>query len=126
MYIFEYRRLRVVGRSRSRGAKRGGRRDLRAGLWLLLELGVSGRVYALISYTFAFALMVVVAVPDWTAGLSLLERTTRLAQGGYGALASIFSILAAGVAYVLLTRATVRHVQKTKPVRESLRVSVDA
>jgi len=35
-------------------------------------------------------------------------------------------ILAGGVAYVLLTRATVRHVQKTKPVRESLRVSVDA
>jgi hypothetical protein len=27
---------------------------------------------------------------------------------------------------VLLTRAAVRHVQKTKPVRESLRVSVDA
>lgn len=60
MYIFEYRRLRVVGRSRSSGAKRGGRRDLRAGLWLLL------------------------------------------------------------------TRAAVRHVQKTKPVRGSLRVSVDA
>lgn len=60
MYIFEYRRLRLVGRSRSSGAKRGGRRDLRAGLWLLL------------------------------------------------------------------TRAAVRHVQKTKPVRGSLRVSVDA
>jgi hypothetical protein len=38
-----------------------------------------------------------------------------------------FLILAGGgVAYVLLTRATVRHVQKTKPVREPLRVSVDA
>ena len=58
--MFEYRRLRVVGRSRSSGAKRGGRRDLRAGLWLLLK------------------------------------------------------------------RASVRHVQKTKPVRGSLRVSVDA
>jgi hypothetical protein len=60
MYIFEYRRLRLVGRSRSSGAKRGGRRDLRAGLWLHL------------------------------------------------------------------TRAAVRHVQTTKPVRGSLRVSVDA
>ena len=97
MYIFEYRRLRVVGRSRSSGAKGGGRRDLRAGLWLLL--------------------MVVVAV---------LERTTRLARSGYGALASNFSILAGGVAFVLLRRAAVRHVQKTKPVRGSLRVSVDA
>ncbi len=35
-------------------------------------------------------------------------------------------ILAGGVAFVLLTRATVRHVRKTKPVRGSLRVSVDA
>jgi hypothetical protein len=41
MYIFEYLRLRVVGRSGSSGAKRGGRRDLRAGLWLLLEFVVS-------------------------------------------------------------------------------------
>ena len=61
MYMFEYRRLRVVGRSRSSGAKRGGRRDLRAGLWLLLEFVVGGRTYALISYTLAFALMVTVA-----------------------------------------------------------------
>ena len=61
MYIFEYRRLRVVGRSGSSGAKRGGRRDLRAGLWLLLEFVVGGRAYARISYGFAFALMVVVA-----------------------------------------------------------------
>jgi hypothetical protein len=106
MYIFEYRRLRVVGRSRSSGARRGGRRDLRAGLWLLL--------------------MVVVAVLEWTPEVDLLERTTRLVQGGYGALTSIFSILAGGVAFVLLTRAAVRHVQKTKPVRGSLRVSVDA
>jgi hypothetical protein len=126
MYIFEYRRLRVVGRSRSSGAKRGGRRDLRAGLWLLLEFVVGGRAYALISYGFAFALMVVVAVLEWTAEVDLVERTTRLVQGGYGALASNFSILAGGVAFVLLTRATVRHVQKTKPVQESLRVSVDA
>ena len=60
MYIFEYRRLRVVGRSRSSGSNGGGRWGLGTGLWLLL------------------------------------------------------------------TRVTVRHVQKTKPVRESLRVSVDA
>jgi hypothetical protein len=124
MYIFEYRRLRLVGRSRSSGAKRGGRRDLRTGLRLLLEFVVGGRAYAPISY--GFALMVVVAVLEWTAEVDLVERTTRLAQGGYGALASIFSILAGGVAFVLLTRAAVRHVQKTKPVRGSLRVSVDA
>jgi hypothetical protein len=125
MYIFEYRRLRV-GRSRSSGAKRGGWRDLRAGLWLLLEFVVGGRAYAPVSYGFAFALMVVVAVLEWTAEVGLVERTTRLARSGYGALASIFSILAGGVAFVLLTRAAVRHFQKTKPVRGSLCVSVDA
>jgi hypothetical protein len=126
MYIFEYRRLRLVGRSRSSGAKRGGRRDLRAGLWLLLEFGVGGRAYAPISHGFAYALMVVVAVLEWTAEVGLVERTTRLAWSGYGALASIFSILAGGEAFVLLRRAAVRHVQKTNPVGESLRVSVDA
>lgn len=86
---------------------------LGAGLWLLLEFGVSGRAYALISYTFALTLMVVVAVLQWTAGLSLVERTTQLAQSGYGALSSIFSILAGGAAFVLLTRATIRHIRKT-------------
>lgn len=55
-----------------------------------------------------------------------LRVVGRLARSGYGALASIFSILAGGVAFVLLTRAAVRHVQKTKPVREFLCVSVDA
>jgi len=126
MYILEYRRSKLVGRSRISGARRGGWRDLRAGLWLLLEFVVGGRAYALISYGFAFALMVVVAVLEWTAEVGLFERTTRLARSGYGALAYIFSILAGGVAFVLLTRAAVRHVQKSKPVRESFRVSVDA
>ena len=58
MYIFEYRRLRVVGRSGSSGARRGGRRDLRAGLWLLLEFVVGGRAYVPISYGFAFRVSV--------------------------------------------------------------------
>ena len=126
MYIFEYRRLRVVGRSGSSGAKRGGRRDLRAGLWLLLEFVVGGRAYAPISYGFAFALMVVGAVLEWTAEVDLVERTTRLARSGYGALASIFSILAGGVAFVLLARTAVRRIQKDKLGREPLRAGVDA
>jgi hypothetical protein len=86
---------------------------LGAGLWLLLEFGVSGRAYALISYTFALTLMAVVAVLEWTAGLSLVARTVQLAQGGYGAPSSIFSILAGGAAFVLLARASVRHIRKT-------------
>jgi hypothetical protein len=56
--MFEYRCLRVVGRSRSSGARRGGRRELRAGLWLLLEFVVGGRAHAPISYGFAFRVSV--------------------------------------------------------------------
>jgi hypothetical protein len=99
---------------------------LGAGLWLLLELGVGGRAHALISYTFALALMVVVLILDWTAEVGLVARTAQLAQGGYGALSSIFSLLAGGAAFVLLARATVRRIQKNKPARELLRASVGA
>ncbi len=99
---------------------------LGAGLWLLLQFGVGGRAYALISYAFAIALMVVVVVLEWTIDLGLVERTAQLAQGSYGAPSSVFSILAGGAAFVLLTLATVRHIQNKTPVREPLRVGVGA
>ena len=97
-----------------------------AGLWLLLGFGVDSRTHALASYAFAIALMVAVLVLEWTADLSLVERSSQLAQGGYGAPTSVFSILAGGAAFALLARTSVRHVQKHKPVRGPLRVSVDA
>jgi hypothetical protein len=99
---------------------------LGAGLWLLMEFGVSDRAYAFISYTFALTLMVVVIVLDWRADFGLVERTTQLVQSGYGVLSSILSIVAGGAAFVLLTWATVRRVQKDKSVREPLGMRVDA
>ena len=87
---------------------------------------MGGAAYTLISYAFAIALMVVVLVLDWTAEVELVAKTAQLAQGGYGALSSVFSILAGGAAFLLLARATVRHVQNDEPVQEPLRPSVGA
>jgi hypothetical protein len=99
---------------------------LGAGLLLFLGFGVDGRTHALASYAFAIALMVVVLVFDWTAESSLVERMAQLALGGYGVPTSIFSILAGGVAFVLLARATASHVRKRRLLRGVLRANVDA
>jgi hypothetical protein len=99
---------------------------LGAGLLLLLGFGVDVRAHAIASYAFAIALMVAVLVLDWTAEMSLVERTAQLARGGYGTPTSIFSILAGGAAFVLLARATARHVRKRRPLRGVLRANVDA
>ncbi len=84
---------------------------LGSGICLLFELGVSGRVYALISFTFAASLMVILALLEWTLELSLVGRTAELAQG-YGALPAILSILAGGAAFALLARVTVRRLER--------------
>jgi hypothetical protein len=57
---------------------------------------------------------------------SRVGRSDELAQSGYGAPSSVFSILAGIAVFVLLTRAGVRHIQKNKPVLGPHRVSVDA
>ena len=85
---------------------------LGSGLCLLLEFSVSGKVYALISYGFAIPLMVVVALLEWTVDLSLVGRMAQLAQSSYGALPAIFSILAGGATFLLLSRMTVRRLGK--------------
>ncbi len=84
---------------------------LASGLCLLLELTVSGRVYTLIYFGFAAALMAVLALLEWTIDLGLVGRTAELAQG-YGSLPAIFSILAGGVAFALLARITTRRLEK--------------
>jgi hypothetical protein len=81
---------------------------LASGLWLILELTVSGKVYTLISIGFGASLMAGVALLEWILDLSLVERTAQLAQEGYGALLAIFSVLAGGAAFALLFRAAVR------------------
>jgi hypothetical protein len=83
---------------------------LASGLCLLLRLTVNGRAYALISFGFAAALMVVLAALEWTLDLSLVGRTAGLAQSSHGALPAGFSILAGAPTLALLARTTVRRV----------------
>ncbi len=84
---------------------------LGSGLCLLLELTVNGKVYTLISFGFTASLMVVLALLEWTVNLSLLGRTVQLAQS-YGSLPAIFSILAGGAAFALLSRIAVHRIEK--------------
>lgn len=83
---------------------------LGSGLCLLLELGVSGRTYALVSFGFAASLMVILALLEWTLDLSLVGRTAELARS-YGALPAVFSILAGTAAFAFLSRLTVRRLE---------------
>ena len=84
---------------------------LASGLWLILELSVSGRVYTLISFGLAASLMVVLALLEWAVDLSLVGRATELARS-YWALPAVFSILAGAAAFAILSRLTVRRLQK--------------
>lgn len=84
---------------------------LGSGLCLLCELTVSGRVYTLIYFGFAASLMVVLALLEWTVDLSLVRRTAQLAQS-YEALPAVLSILAGAAAFAVLSRVTVRRLQK--------------
>jgi hypothetical protein len=56
--------------------------------------------------------MVVLALLEWTLDLSLVTRTAELAQSSYGALPAIFSVLAGAAAFALLSRITIRRLQK--------------
>jgi hypothetical protein len=85
---------------------------LASGLCLLCELTVNGGVYARIYFGFAAALMVELALLEWTLDLRLVGRTAELAQSGYGALLAAFSVLAGGAAFAVLYRVTVRRLRK--------------
>jgi hypothetical protein len=83
-----------------------------SGLCLHFELTVNRRGYALIFFGFAASLMAVLALLEWTLDLSLVGRTAELAHSGYGALPAIISILAGGATFALLSRITVRRIEK--------------
>jgi hypothetical protein len=85
---------------------------LASGLCHLCELTVGGRAYARIYFGFAAALMVELALLEWTLDLRLVGRTAELAQGGYGALLAAFLVLAGGAAFAVLARVTVRRLRK--------------
>src|SRR5215203_2185087 len=85
---------------------------LGSGISLFFEFGVSVRVYALISYAFALPLMIVVVLLELTQYMGLVVRVARMAQSGHGALLAGFSILIGGAAFLLLSSATVRRLQR--------------
>lgn len=84
---------------------------LGAGLYLLLELTVSGRTFVLTYLGLAAALAAVLAILGWTVNLSLVRETAGLARS-YGALPAVFSFVTGAAAFALLARATVRRVER--------------
>ena len=88
---------------------------LGSGLCLYFEFGVSGRMYALISYGFALTLMIVVAYIELTKYAGLVVEMAQLVQSGYGSLLIYFSILGGGASFLLLSIATVNRLQNRDP-----------
>ncbi len=84
---------------------------LASGLWLLLELTVSDRVYARIYLGLTASLMAVLALLEWTLELGLVGRTVELARN-YGPLPAILSILAGAAAFALLAWLTVHRIHE--------------
>lgn len=85
---------------------------LGSGISLFFEFGVSGRTYVLISYCFAVPLIIVVVLLESTEYMGLVGRMARMAQSGHGALLAGLSILMGGAAFLLLSSATVRRLQR--------------
>jgi hypothetical protein len=90
---------------------------LGSGLCLFFEFGVSGRVYAIVSYCFAISLLIAVALLELTRYAGLVGRIAWLVQGSHGALLINFSILTGAAAFVLLSIATVHRLQNGDPPR---------
>lgn len=84
---------------------------LGAGITLFFEFGASGRSYAFISYGFAFPLVILVVLLETTRYAGLVGRVAWVAQGGQGTLLAVLSILIGGVAFLLLSGATVRRLR---------------
>jgi hypothetical protein len=85
---------------------------LGSGLSLFFEFGVSVRAYTLISYCFALPLMIVVVLLELTEYTGLVVRVARMAQSSHGVLLAGLSILFGGAAFLLLSSATIRRLQR--------------
>lgn len=81
-----------------------------AGLTLLMELGLRGRTYSLISLGMIAAIPVMVGLLEWLVELRLVERTALLARDYGAAPAAVSLVLGAGL-FVLLAGATVRRIE---------------
>jgi len=85
---------------------------LGSGISLFFEFGVSVRAYTLISYCFALPLMIVVVLLELTEYTGLVVRVARMAQSSHGVLLAGLSILFGGAAFLLLSSATIRRLQR--------------
>jgi hypothetical protein len=82
-----------------------------SGLLLLLELTVEGKARARISIGGAAAVVLVLAILEWTVDLRLVGSTAELAQV-FGALPAVLSIVAGSASFVLLAWATAGRLEK--------------
>jgi hypothetical protein len=84
---------------------------LASGLLLLLELTVEGKARALICVGGAAAVLLVLALLEWTVDLRLAESTVELAQA-HGALPAALSIVAGSAAFAFLVWVTAGRLDK--------------
>lgn len=90
---------------------------LASGLYLLLGFTTNGEAHAPISIGSVLALVVVVALLEWTTDLGLVGGTVELVRA-YGAIPAVFSVLVGVMAFALLARATVLRIQRREVFEE--------
>ncbi len=81
-----------------------------AGLTLLCELAVSGKVYVWFSVAFIAGLIAVLALLEWSVRLGLVERSASLTLE-FGPLAAITSLLTGGAALALFARTATKRIE---------------
>ncbi|QYJ15857.1 hypothetical protein Rxycam_01685 [Rubrobacter xylanophilus DSM 9941] len=82
-----------------------------AGLTLLMELGLNGKTYTMVTFAMVVPILVIVAILEFTVQLRLVERTIALA-GDYGPLPAIVSLVAGAGLFALLARLTARRIER--------------
>ncbi|AHY47537.1 Hypothetical Protein RradSPS_2254 [Rubrobacter radiotolerans] len=82
-----------------------------AGISLLCEFALSGKVYCLLSIVMTAAFAVALLIVEGLTGVGLVRGSADLAES-YGPLAALVSLLAGSVAFWLLGRLTVRRVER--------------
>jgi len=82
-----------------------------SGLVLLVGHTAGGGAFARISACLGIPLVLALALLEWTAGFGLVGGSAELARD-YGALPTVFSLLAGAAAFAILSRATAERLRK--------------
>lgn len=83
---------------------------LGAGLWLLMEFGMRGKTYLILSFASVPLLIATVALLEWSVQLRAVERFAGLAQS-HGPLAATISIIVGAIGFVVMARAATRLIE---------------